>query len=62
MWNDFGRMWKKSAIEKWQAIKVGQLTLSVLYTKRVWEIGDSFFLDIHRGHIPSSAAFTRTVP
>ena len=39
MWNDFGRMWKKPAIEKWQAIKVGQLTLSGLCTKSVWRIG-----------------------
>lgn len=22
MWNDFGKMWRKPAIEKWQAIKV----------------------------------------
>ena len=22
MWNDFGKMWQKPAIEKWQAIKV----------------------------------------
>ena len=22
MWNDFGKMWQKPAIDKWQAIKV----------------------------------------
>ncbi len=35
MWSDFGRMWKKPAIEKWQAIKVLHLIFSMLYNLHV---------------------------